>query len=63
MDWRRVLIWAGLVAILIGAVLLIARVSIIAFGGALKGERPLERAHAPAAGAAPPPAGAPAPPR
>jgi hypothetical protein len=58
MDWRRVLLWAGLAAILVGAILLIARVSIIAFRHVQKAERPLERALATAAGAAPAPAGA-----
>jgi hypothetical protein len=63
MDWRRVLLWAGLAAILIAAVVFIARVSIIAFGSAQKAGRQSERAQAPATGAARAPADVAAPPR
>jgi hypothetical protein len=31
MDWRRALLWAAFVAILVGAILLIVRVSKVAF--------------------------------
>lgn len=44
MDWRRVLLWCGLVVVLIGSIALIARVSIMAFGGGQGGTRPAARA-------------------
>ena len=62
MDWRRVLLWLGFVAVLIGSVALIARVSIMTFGGFLRDERP--RVGAPAkSGTANAPADKPAPAR
>jgi hypothetical protein len=54
-DWRRVLLWLGLAAVLAGSVALIARVSMIAFGGLQRNEA--TRAGAPSPSGA---AGAPA---
>ena len=39
MDWRRVLLWMGLVAVVAGSVVLIGRVSIMAFGSLVRDDR------------------------